>query len=207
MTDKNDFDFLAESARTASGEFRGELVSMLTLTTALMAFQSAAARLDRIKKLLYYGEDAKKGRFADTMTTSDRATVALEILGGNEAADIIHAILGIASESGELVEALLMAISNEKPLDRTNILEEVGDAQWYEAMIARVYNVDFDKIQRSTIDKLRERFPDKFTTEAANNRNLENERATLEVGLGQDIDPNAPNYDPQASSKAVKSKK
>lgn len=179
-----EFDYLAESARTAAGKYHGELVNMATLLNALAQFQYSAARLDRIKKLLFYGEDHAKGRFADTHTGNERADVALTILGGDEAPEIIHAVLGIASEAGEVAEALHKALYGEIRPDLTNLLEEVGDLQWYEALLARAFNVDFDMIQRANIDKLRDRFPDKFTTEAANNRDLDKERATLEAGLG-----------------------
>ena len=46
--------------------------------------------------------------------------------------------------------------------------------------IAEFYNLDFEKLLDNNINKLLVRFPDKFTEEAANNRNLEAERVELE---------------------------
>lgn len=43
-----------------------------------------------------------------------------------------------------------------------------------------VYNTDLGKILDTNIDKLRERYPDKFNSNLAINRNLENERKILE---------------------------
>ena len=49
--------------------------------------------------------------------------------------------------------------------------------------IAKYYNLDFAKLLDNNIAKLKVRFPDKFTEEAALNRNLEEERKTLEQYL------------------------
>jgi hypothetical protein len=45
---------------------------------------------------------------------------------------------------------------------------------------SKALNLDFFKGLENNIAKLRVRFPEKFTTELANNRNLERERAELE---------------------------
>ena len=49
--------------------------------------------------------------------------------------------------------------------------------------IAKYYNLDYAKLLDNNIAKLKVRFPDKFTEEAALNRNLEEERKTLEQYL------------------------
>jgi NTP pyrophosphatase (non-canonical NTP hydrolase) len=46
--------------------------------------------------------------------------------------------------------------------------------------IAKYYNLDYAKLLDNNIAKLKVRFPEKFTEEAALNRNLEEERKTLE---------------------------
>src|SRR5262249_14290914 len=97
---------------------------------------------------------------------------------------ILHGILGVMTESGELAEAIHNALSNsEASLDVVNLSEEIGDLQWYEAMLARAIGTDFDTLQRQNIAKLKARFPDKFTESAANNRDLEKEREILEGRL------------------------
>lgn len=57
---------------------------------------------------------------------------------------IIHAILGIASEAGELIELLLRAFINKGEIDFTNLFEESGDSAWYHSLLiscARRLNV------------------------------------------------------------------
>jgi hypothetical protein len=48
------------------------------------------------------------------------------------------------------------------------------------ANIAEFYNLDFFQCLTNNIDKLKVRYPEKFTNEAAQNRDLEAERVELE---------------------------
>lgn len=175
-----DFDYLALSARTNSAQFNGDLVSLKTFYDTLENFIRASVALDRVKKLLFYGTDPSKGRFPDARYGDERANVARETLGGPEAANIIHGILGVATEAGELCEMLLKATRDEERPDMLNLFEETGDVKWYLAMLSRAQGIDWDTDERANIDKLKKRYPDKFTSEAANNRDIDAEREALE---------------------------
>lgn len=185
-----EFDYLAESERTASGHYHGVLANRSKLLGKLATFAEAAEGVDHYKKLLFYGEDFNKKRFADQIAEPGAtATEIVPLLAENslgalnhpDIEAIIHAVLGIASEAGEIVEALLNAVRDKAhPLDLTNLVEETGDLLWYQAMLLRVIGVDFDDVMHRNIDKLKERFPKKFETELANNRNLDAERKALE---------------------------
>jgi NTP pyrophosphatase (non-canonical NTP hydrolase) len=186
----NKFDYLAESERTASASFHGDLVDFNKFLEALSKCMTAAEELDRYKKLLFYGEDARKNRFGDVKQLGKfNGWAIIESLTGSacerpKAEQAVHAILGIATEAGELIEALFIALADPESggLDFVNTLEEVGDLQWYEAMLCRITGKTFDEVQRTNIAKLRQRFPDKFNETAANVRDLEKERAILENG-------------------------
>jgi len=69
-----------------------------------------------------------------------------------------------------------------------NAREEAGDLLWYLALIARALGTDLETIARTNIEKLRTRYPGKFTAEAALNRDLEAERKTLEELSPDDAD-------------------
>ena len=212
-----DFDYLALSARTASNEFFGRYVNDSTFRTALLNFAAAAAELDRVKKLLFYGEDLAKGRRRDepelgkfnalsslgSLSYSARASDIEDMSWGGPAFDravaIIHGVLGVATEGGEMVEALLKGIDSET-FDAVNMAEEIGDIQWYEAMLARAIGTDFDTIQRGNIDKLAKRFEHLFTTDAANNRDLEAERAILEDDKYGFTVADAPTFDEEQTA-------
>lgn len=195
------FDYMAESARTASGHFHGELVHMSHLADAFASFTAAAREIDRIKKLLFYGEDHAKGRYR-LLPQHEHDRTVFEALGvityaarksdqeemtpdgeaGQRAAFILHAILGVASEAGEQVEAIEHTLATGR-FDAINLMEESGDTKWYLAMLLRALGFAWDEDERRNIAKLRDRYPEKFTTEAANERDLDAERAILEGAL------------------------
>ena len=52
---------------------------------------------------------------------------------------INHMGLGIAGEMGEIIDQLKKANIYGKPLDQTNIVEEVGDVAWYIAGIVNLF--------------------------------------------------------------------
>ena len=161
-------NYLEESARTVSDQFHGEFVSRGEFLDCLDDAILVLNRLDRIKKLLFYGEDVAKGRIRTPMASPT------ETMLGTQNINILHGILGIATEAGELLEAL------KKPeLDKVNVGEEIGDNQYYVAMTLREIGKTFDEVHEDNIGKLRVRYPDKFTTENANNRDVSAERFVL----------------------------
>jgi NTP pyrophosphatase (non-canonical NTP hydrolase) len=91
---------------------------------------------------------------------------------------LFHAIIGVATESAELLEALNLE-SND--FDRINILEEFGDLNWYQAIAVDELNANLETdVLDRVIAKLRARYPEKFTSENAINRDLVKERNVLE---------------------------
>ena len=100
-------------------------------------------------------------------------------------ADLLHAVLGIVTEAGELTDALkrfIFYVPNDVcKVDKTNIAEELGDLMWYIALACNYLGVDFDTVQRQNIAKLQARYPDKFDSNHAQVRDLQAERKVLEV--------------------------
>lgn len=92
----------------------------------------------------------------------------------------VHAIFGMLTELGELADIFKKHLIYGKPLDHVHIVEELGDKDWYRALFADTFKVGFEQAWTINIEKLRKRFPDKFTEELALNRDLEGERAVLE---------------------------
>ena len=48
-----------------------------------------------------------------------------------EEADLLHAAIGLSTEAGELLDALKKAACYGKKIDWDNVIEEVGDIQFY----------------------------------------------------------------------------
>jgi NTP pyrophosphatase (non-canonical NTP hydrolase) len=170
-------NYIQEAAVTNSRQWNAKNLDLDTFIDALCKIIIAANTVDSHKKLLFYGKNK------ETFKSSGVPCTQLPNLISNDrelAEDLIHGILGIITEAGELAECLYDAIIQGKEIDLVNIREEMGDSFWYHAIMAKAMHITFDEIEVSNIAKLRARYPEKFTSEAAINRNLELERKVLE---------------------------
>lgn len=89
---------------------------------------------------------------------------------------LLHAAMGLCSESGELMDVMNKYLFYGKPIDISNVKEEAGDAMWYLAILFSELGCGFEDIGCMIINKLRIRYPDKFTEFDAQHRDLEAER-------------------------------
>lgn len=101
-------------------------------------------------------------------------------MGSPESIRLLHAAIGLATESGEIQDQLKKAIFYGKPLDKVNLAEELGDVFWYMAIMSDALQVSFAEIMAKNIAKLKARYGDKFTENAALHRDIPAERAILE---------------------------
>lgn len=101
-------------------------------------------------------------------------------LGDGKPMRLLHAAVGMQTEAGEFTDQLKKHIFYGKPLDEVNLAEEIGDAMWYCALACNALNISLGDVMATNIAKLKARFPDKFTEDAANVRDLDAERKVLE---------------------------
>jgi NTP pyrophosphatase (non-canonical NTP hydrolase) len=94
---------------------------------------------------------------------------------------LLHAAIGMVTESGEFIDMLKKHLFYGKPLDLVNLQEEIGDQLWYIAIALDALGTTFEAEMRRNIAKLKARYPDKFTSDKAINRDLDAERAVLEI--------------------------
>ncbi len=94
--------------------------------------------------------------------------------------NLLHGAIGISTEAGEILDAFKKNIYYKKELDVVNLKEEIGDVMWYVAILCRELNLDMGDILQTNIDKLKARYPDKFTNHQALFRDLKTERTILE---------------------------
>lgn len=94
--------------------------------------------------------------------------------------DLLHASMGLVTEAGEFQDMLKKHFYYGRELDKVNLKEEIGDVLWYCAIALNALDTDFESVMQTNIDKLKARFPEKFTEEKANNRDLDVERKILE---------------------------
>ncbi len=88
---------------------------------------------------------------------------------------LLHGAMGLDTESGEIMDSMKRHIIYGSDLNVVNIREELGDIMWYVALICDELEITIEQICQDNIDKLRKRYPDKFTKELAENRDVANE--------------------------------
>lgn len=94
--------------------------------------------------------------------------------------DIMHVTLGMVTESAEIADAIKKHIAYGKEIDVVNIKEELGDLLWYIAIAMDIFEFEPSDVFKTNIEKLKVRYPEKYSDSLAENRNLEAERKTLE---------------------------
>jgi NTP pyrophosphatase (non-canonical NTP hydrolase) len=165
--------YLAESARTVSPLApRTDLVSDAAFGHLVAELEAAAENADRVKRALFYGAAPKEPL---------PESAAPPLAPGEIDASLLHAALGLATEAVEFLEAIAKPLRNGQPLDTVNLIEEMGDLEWYLALAHRTLGSTPETVRSINIAKLRKRFPDRFTENAAVERNLDAERAVLET--------------------------
>jgi NTP pyrophosphatase (non-canonical NTP hydrolase) len=97
-----------------------------------------------------------------------------------ESLDDLHMVLGIASESGELVDVFKKWLAYGKEIDWVNVQEELGDLMWYIVGMCNINGWDLEDILEQNAAKLKTRYPNKFEETKALNRDLDKEREVLE---------------------------
>jgi len=94
--------------------------------------------------------------------------------------DVLHAVLGILNEAGEIAEALLRITTGESA-DFINMDEEFGDSEWFRALYLVGRGIPVQQLWERNIAKLKARYPEKFDGDQMDdeNRNKDAEGAAL----------------------------
>lgn len=162
-----------------------ELLKLVLKTTI-----AAGEMLDALKKNIYYNRtnnDISKHvdelfSIASTLKSSYQLTRSYDDTlktDLNVNTRIFHGIIGKATENVELLSALLKYIETGE-LDKVNLKEEMGDDMWYDAILLDELDTTFEQVQSTIIKKLQKRYPEKYSDDCANNRDLDSERDILE---------------------------
>lgn len=167
------------AGRTVSPHFYNGSVPALQLLGMLELMSVSGEYADQQKRAFFYGQPYKEVDRIRQMGEFVYADVKVE-KSPRIPQDLLHALLGLQSEIAEIADALLDSIKSGEELDEVNLAEEAGDLRWYLALLATSLGRDEEEIEHANIEKLRKRFPDKFTEEAAAERDLEGERMGLE---------------------------
>lgn len=79
-----------------------------------------------------------------------------------EDCNLIHATLGISGEAGEILDTIKKHVIYRKPLDRENIIEELGDIEFFMEQLREALNITREQTIESNMDKLAKRYGENY---------------------------------------------
>lgn len=89
----------------------------------------------------------------------------------HQQADVLHMAVGISGEAGELLDAIKKWTIYQKNLDRNNVIEELGDLEFYMEGIRQSLSITREETLDQNIRKLSIRYTKMcYSNEAAHAR-------------------------------------
>lgn len=79
----------------------------------------------------------------------------------------LHMAVGISGESGELLDAIKKHVIYNKPIDRDNVIEELGDLEYYMEGLRQGLSITREETIEQNIAKLSLRYPGFSYSDAA----------------------------------------
>jgi NTP pyrophosphatase (non-canonical NTP hydrolase) len=96
-----------------------------------------------------------------TFDEYQRQAITTVISANDEFKDLLHWVLGINGESGEVAEKVKKIIRDKNGQvsqeDKQELAKELGDVLWYLAVLAHDLGVPFDEIAQQNLAKLKSR--------------------------------------------------
>ncbi len=156
--------------RPTSGQLRDVLLRAVDL----------GDEVDALKRAVFYGSvypEEAASRYAEHAPLHIQPG---EETPGRPSVDMLHSAMGIFTEAAELLAAICASAYADKEFDEVNAIEELGDLEWYMAVLRSRLGVSQESVQRRNIAKLKARYPERFASEHALNRDLTRERNALD---------------------------
>jgi NTP pyrophosphatase (non-canonical NTP hydrolase) len=169
-------EYAKNVAARCSNQFHGELVNFIGAAQVTANACREIVAVDMLKKALFYGKPVD----LDTKPQEHMAMIWNTAIGDmKEFRPLFHAVLGIMTESAELVEGFTLGFS-KGDFDTVNLKEELGDVLWYIQLACNTLGTSIPELMTINDKKLEKRFGPVFSEDKANNRDLDAERKTLE---------------------------
>ena len=159
------------------------------LQTALLLNSKVAEIIDILKRSIFYGTTLDQTKLTEKYDelvklilfqkegNLDVASDAFQQDGVNR---LLHAALGMITESAEFAESVYESTFAGKEFDKVNAKEEIGDQTWYCGLAIDAIGSNFEEVFEVNNAKLEKRFGKAFSEDKAVNRNLDEERKVLE---------------------------
>jgi NTP pyrophosphatase (non-canonical NTP hydrolase) len=78
--------------------------------------------------------------------------------------------LGLAGEAGEVADTIKKAVFHQHGVTRSVLMKELGDVLWYVAALCTKLDISMEHVMEQNIAKLRERYPEGYTSAASMSR-------------------------------------
>lgn len=96
-----------------------------------------------------------------TFEEYEKAALTTVLSTGDPFKDLLHWVLGLNGEAGEVAEKLKKIIRDKNSViseeDKIEMAKEIGDVLWYLAVFANDLGVPLDEIAKQNIEKLQSR--------------------------------------------------
>jgi hypothetical protein len=189
--------FMIDAIKTESRLDRIEVDPEL-LSHVLSAVVGVGMLVDDMKKNIFYGKPVD---YNHQFSVIEHTIQSLQILQAEADVGfveekvpllvnprIFHGIVGMFTETVEMMEILGEAIfeTEDEVIDIKHLGEEIGDVDWYKAILHDATGLRETNLRDTVIAKLKKRYPGKFSAQAAINRDVEAERVVIEANIEQD---------------------
>lgn len=88
---------------------------------------------------------------------------------------LVLGAMGLAGESGEVVDLLKKHLFHSAPLNRDKLIKELGDVRWYLELLCYCISTTIEEVEAVNIAKLRARHPTGWSPESAAAKKDEND--------------------------------
>jgi len=85
-------------------------------------------------------------------------------------AHLVHMAMGVSGEAGELLDCIKKHAIYKKPIDMNNLIEELGDLEFYMEGIRQALGVKREDTIEANVMKLSIRYPKKYSNKHAQER-------------------------------------
>lgn len=122
----------------------------------------------------YNSEIAEDSKFpvgdAPTFVTYEEFVTNLVKERGDRSMNLEHMVIGICGEAGEIADGIKKNSIYGKPLDLENIVEELGDIEFYLAGLRQMLGISRYQSLAANVRKLQARYKDGYSDAAAIDR-------------------------------------
>jgi NTP pyrophosphatase (non-canonical NTP hydrolase) len=143
---------LKKSGQEIAQDFKDSVENKTLLLVWAHYTKNISQELDVVKKQAIYNKDMGSEIDLDLFREFSKADVSAD------QADMLHMAVGILGEAGEVMEAVLSNILDEEPLDMENIVEELGDIEFFTEGLRQNLSITREETLSQNIRKLGVRY-------------------------------------------------